>query len=246
MDSSIGYDRYYCLNHYLKGYALMKMKKNNQALTEYDIYLSHHPKEYNALFSRGYIKAEIGDTLGAINDYSLAIGINKKNYTAYENRGHLFLKQGNYKAALNDLDKAIKICSSCDCWSCCYAYDNKGFIYLKKGDTTTAVSLFQKSTTINKYNYYPFFQLASIKLSQGFKADALQIFTKALNELKNEGKNGEVSYNYFCVYWGKYLVEKNYYKEALPLLKYSLEKNSYGDCFTEANLREIIKKCESE
>jgi tetratricopeptide (TPR) repeat protein len=246
LDSSIMYDPKYCYTHFLKGLALLRMKKFNEALNTYDNYLKNHSSSYVGYYNRAIIKEALGDTLEAIKDYKKTLRINKKYIEAYEQIGYIKVEKRDYSGALKYYNKAIKICTSCNCYSCCYAYDNKGYIFLIKGDTSTAESLFEKSTYLNKYNYYPFFHLASLKLSQGNKEVALNIFTNALSELKKEGKKAEKNYNYFCIYWGKYLSENNYCNEALPYLKYSLEHNSYNDCFTESELRAHIKKCESE
>ena len=246
LDSALKYDPFYCTFHAYKGYTFLLQKKFTYGLVEYNTYLQHHPNDYNAYVNRGIIKAELKDTAGAIKDYSKALSIKSQDYMIYVRRGYLEMNQGHFEFAFCDFNNAIKLCSKCECWNCCYAFNLRGMLFLKMNDTSSAISDFNFSIDRYKYFFLAHINLAKTLINQNKKEEAFEKFEKTLKEFKEEGDKSISNYNYFTINWGKYLAENEYKKEALPYLKYSLEKKLYDSLLTESELRELIKKCESE
>jgi tetratricopeptide (TPR) repeat protein len=81
------------------------------ALADYNRAIKINPKNANAYYNRGLLKAtKLQDDRGALADYDRAIQLNPTYDVAYNNRGNLKVdKLKDLQGALADYDRAIKL-----------------------------------------------------------------------------------------------------------------------------------------
>jgi tetratricopeptide (TPR) repeat protein len=82
------------------------MKKNEEALAEFDRAINLDPKNPYRFASRAYFRDRIGDLTGAIEDYEKAIELDPDDAVAYNNKGLLEEKLGYRERAKSSFTKA--------------------------------------------------------------------------------------------------------------------------------------------
>ncbi len=93
--------------------ALRKYQKGDYqgALADYDRAIQFNPKNANAYYNRGLLKAtKLQDYQGALADYDRSIKLKPTNDEAYNNRGNLKVESlKDYQGALLDYNRAIEL-----------------------------------------------------------------------------------------------------------------------------------------
>jgi hypothetical protein len=93
------------------GYANMRNKNYEQAITDFSNVILFKPDDVGAYQQRAIAHARLGNLEKAIKDFSSAIAINPDISQLYYNRGTAFAGQGRFSEAVQDMTKAITISS---------------------------------------------------------------------------------------------------------------------------------------
>jgi tetratricopeptide (TPR) repeat protein len=84
----------------------------DSSLALYDQILQQQPNSARAHNGRGFVKKQLGDTIGALNDYSRAIELDSTLGSAYNNRGVLLDCIGKHDQGIRDLEMAVSLDSA--------------------------------------------------------------------------------------------------------------------------------------
>lgn len=93
----------------LRGLALLRLSRANEALLEFNEALALAPNTVIVLLGRSCAIASLGDSAGAIADLARVIKQEPGNASALALRGEYYVKLGNYEAAIDDFDQAKSI-----------------------------------------------------------------------------------------------------------------------------------------
>jgi len=89
-----------------RGNALMKEKKFDQALTEFNKVIELNPKGEVGYFCRGRVYFRMNNSDKALSDFDQAIKINSNNKAAYGSRAWVYFLKKQYDKAWLDVHKA--------------------------------------------------------------------------------------------------------------------------------------------
>ncbi len=92
-----------------RGVCYHKMKKFNQAKTNYFQALNLYPKYSIAYYNLGVLSLETGRIDEALNYFTKCININDQNYRAFYLRGSIHERKGRYKESFHDYKKSLEI-----------------------------------------------------------------------------------------------------------------------------------------
>ena len=81
---------------YIKGIALQREEKLDEAITQYDQAVQLYPRYPEVHYNRGLAYRKKGDMERAVTDYSHAIDLDPRLAAAYANRGYVYYKLGDY------------------------------------------------------------------------------------------------------------------------------------------------------
>lgn len=81
----------------------------NDALDDYNVYISMRPKKAEAYAERGYALRKLDRDEEALKDYNQAIRLNPKLVEAYLGRAWVKMKTDDYEGAQKDLEKAVQL-----------------------------------------------------------------------------------------------------------------------------------------
>jgi len=81
----------------------------NDALDDYNVYLSMRPKKAEAYAERGYAHFKLNHSEEALKDYNQAIRLDPKLAEAYIGRAWVKMQKDDYESAQKDLEKAVQV-----------------------------------------------------------------------------------------------------------------------------------------
>ena len=85
------------------------LKRNEEALIEFDRAVNLDPKNPYRYSSRAFFKERIGDLKGSIEDYEIAIELDPEDAVAYNNKGMVEDKLGYQAKAKKSFEEADKL-----------------------------------------------------------------------------------------------------------------------------------------
>jgi tetratricopeptide (TPR) repeat protein len=130
----------------LKGDALARLGKSDEAVESYDKALGHDPTNAMALNNKAYHLATVRKNLDeAAKDVAEAIEIAGEEPAYVDTRGFIHYLQGKYKAALADFNKSLKTAEDAGPEFTAEIYFHRGLVYRKLDETELAEQDFQKA-----------------------------------------------------------------------------------------------------
>ena len=92
------------------GYGYMELDEFQNAINEFDKYISINPEYYNSWYFRGSCKYALGQYEEAIKDFDKALELDPEEYNSCWNfRGSCKYFLGQYEEAIKDFDKALEL-----------------------------------------------------------------------------------------------------------------------------------------
>ncbi len=159
----------------VRGELFSKLKRNQEAIADYNQAITINPQDAKAYFNRGVAKSDLGDKAGALADYTQAITINPQLADAYNNRGVAKSDLGDKAGAIADYNQAITINPQY-----ADAYNNRGNAKSDLGDNAGAIADFTQAITINPQDAYAYYNRGNAKSELGDKAGAIADYTQAI------------------------------------------------------------------
>ena len=96
--------------YFEQGYRYMELDEFQNAINEFDKYISINPEYYASRHLRGLCKYALGQYEEAIKDFDKAIEIDPEEYSkCWYFRGACKYALGQYEEAIKDFDKALKL-----------------------------------------------------------------------------------------------------------------------------------------
>ena len=83
--------------------------KFDETIADYDKAIYREPTKASFYYSRGLVKAQLGQHENAITDYDEAIRLNPSYASAYYERGLVKVQLGQHENAITDYDEAIRL-----------------------------------------------------------------------------------------------------------------------------------------
>ena len=116
------------------GYAYLRIKEWDRAITYYNKALIVDPDFAKAYINRGFTYRKKGQYQQALQDLNKAISLNPERAGAYAERGIVYKNMKKYDRAIRDCDKATYLDSKN-----VSAYINRGNVYLIQGKPDAAI-----------------------------------------------------------------------------------------------------------
>ncbi len=95
--------------HFMNGISLLKEKKLDEAMPEFEQDIKLNPKLYRSYFHIGLIYSMKNDFDKAIPSYEKSLELDQKNTPALDNLGLVYIKMKNYKKAKSYFEKSLAI-----------------------------------------------------------------------------------------------------------------------------------------
>ena len=161
--------------HYHIGQAYEAMKKDKEAMEQYELAASLSPRSPAPLNNLGVLLERQGDLKAARKAYEKAISADPGYALAYYNLGNLEQAEKNLFAAETAYRTATALAPRH-----AMAHNNLGSVLLDLGETELAKQEFQQAAELDPTLLQPLLALAVINASQGNKAAALALIRRAL------------------------------------------------------------------
>ena len=87
----------------------LRRHKLEEAIADYDKAIYREPTNASFYYSRGLVRAQLGQHENAITDYDEAIRLNPSYASAYYERGLVKVQLGQHENAITDYDEAIRL-----------------------------------------------------------------------------------------------------------------------------------------
>lgn len=145
-----------------------------QALKKINEVLQLDGRLAKALFLKGYIYQELGDTASAITFYTQTIDADENYFDAYDMLGVIYAERGD-SMALQFYNKTLELKpNSSD------QYYKVGIFEQNRGNYNAAIEAYTKATQANNKNKNAFFNLGYIHLELDLNEQAAAYFTRAI------------------------------------------------------------------
>jgi tetratricopeptide (TPR) repeat protein/S1-C subfamily serine protease len=144
-----------------RGEIFHKLKRYDQAITDFSKAIVIDTQGANVYNSRGGAYAEQGNLEKAIQDFNQAIKINPQYVKTYNNLGVAYNRQENLEQALQTFNEAIAINPQY-----AEAYFNRAIVYNKQGKTNLELADFTQAIAINPQFANAYINRGSIYLQQ--------------------------------------------------------------------------------
>lgn len=132
---------------YNKGYALVKLKRPEEAVAAYDRVIELSPKEAKAWYNKGFALDELGSEKEALAAYERAIELAPDESKAWINKGYELARLGCAEEALTAFERAVELDSkNCKAWS------NKGAMHSLLGRHGDALAAFERACDLEPGN----------------------------------------------------------------------------------------------
>lgn len=140
----------------------------NDALDDYNVYISMRPKKAEAYAERGYAFRRLDRDEEALKDYNQAIRLNPKLADAYLGRAWVKIKTDDNEGALKDLEKAVQIGPEDP-----DTHFELGHFQYGAGEYEKAIASFDKALKLEPKNLRAIGLRATAKMFVGRYADAV-------------------------------------------------------------------------
>jgi tetratricopeptide (TPR) repeat protein len=145
-----------------------------QALKKINEVLQLDSRLANALFLKGFIYQELGDTTLAISFYTQTIDADENYFDAYDMLGVIYAERGD-SLALQFYNKTVELRpNSSD------QYYKIGIFEQNRGNFNEAIEAYTKATQANNKNKNAYFNLGYIHLELDLNEQAAAYFTRAI------------------------------------------------------------------
>ena len=158
------------------------------AIAQYNLILTTHPDDNQALMERGITHARLGDHDRAIQDYSAAAKRDRSNALIYYNRAISYDVLGMTDLALADYDHSIRHDGRY-----AYSWNNRGYVYASQGKWAQAINDYTQAIAHDPTYATPYNNraIAYVQIGQLDKAQADYEMA-----LKFEPNYQDANYNY--------------------------------------------------
>lgn len=167
----------------IKGAALLKLGRSEEAIGSFDKAIELKPDYAEAWLNKGNALNKLGRYKEALKVYDKVIELKPDYAEAWYNRGFALGDLGRYEEELKAYDKAIELKPDL-----AEAWNNKGFTLLKLDRYEEALKTFEKVIALKPDNADAWYNRACAYSLKGDKGSALRNLSKAI-EL--DGKNRE-------------------------------------------------------
>ncbi|EAN90290.1 hypothetical protein C3747_28g35 [Trypanosoma cruzi] len=162
--------------HQQRGLAYRKKGDYLRAIDEYSAALRLDPKNFKALFNRGFCNDKVEDYNAAIRDYEAAMKLEPGYAYTYYNLGISYDRWGgHYKEAIAMFDKAIALDGNNADF-----YHNRGFSQRKLGKYREAVKDYTMALSLDPQHFKAYYNRAFCYDKLGEGANAIADYTKAI------------------------------------------------------------------
>jgi len=162
--------------YYYRGLQLESTEGSRaDALRDYDKTLSLDPEFPSAYFTRGALRAQLGDWPGAIADYGEYLKRSPNSEKARYNRGIAFMTAGNNAAARSDFTEALALNPTrVEAWV------NRGNLEADAGDFDRAAADYDRALDLVPDFAAALFNRGNLQLRRGNAEAAIADYSKAL------------------------------------------------------------------
>lgn len=155
--------------HLVQGSRLIREKKYEEAVQEYDQILRMEPKNLRALLVLGLTYAQIGKFDRAVEFTKKASELDPAGYVPYYNLGLIYASNQELDKALDALNQALKINPESY-----VAEYQRGLVYSAQGAHDKAAESYKRVLELNPYFEKARIALAGASYRQGDKVAALE------------------------------------------------------------------------
>lgn len=165
----------------------MAVRDYPQALKKINEVLQLDSRLAKALFLKGFIYQELGDTATAISFYTQTIDADENYFDAYDMLGVLYAGKGD-SIALQFYEKTLELKpNSSD------QYYKIGIFEQNRGNFNAAIEAYTKAVQANNKNKNAYFNLGYIHIELGLHQEAVAYFNRAI----------EADDRYYQAYYGR-------------------------------------------
>jgi tetratricopeptide (TPR) repeat protein len=132
--------------HLYRGRILTRLRKNEQALADFDLLVSLEPYNTDFISDRGVVLHLMGRNEEALSELDRAVNLDPKNPYRYSSRAFLKDRIGDFLGSIEDYEKAIELDPE-DAVS----FNNKGLVEEKLGYKQRATQSFEKADNLVGY-----------------------------------------------------------------------------------------------
>ena len=158
-----------------RGHSLMAMKRNQEALGDFDQALTISPEQVRALFFRGVTLAALGRHQEALLSFDRVLDVEPGNSEALFNRGKVLAALARHQDALENYGRALAIMPA-------YvdALSNRGSVLLTMGHREEALASYDEALTIYPDHAAVLYNRGKVLGELGRYVDALASYDRAL------------------------------------------------------------------
>lgn len=158
------------------------------AIDVYDTGIAHNPREDFLYFSRGRLKAQVGDLHGALGDLNKAVLLGNRYH---KDRAEVLLALDRRAEASTDIDHAISRVSMTDAMELAELAE---ILHSRLGQTQKALALIDKGLehhNTGEYVYYLYLARAKVKAAAGDALGACMDYRKVISIDKENSESRE-------------------------------------------------------
>jgi tetratricopeptide (TPR) repeat protein len=144
-------------------------------IRDLDAFIEKDRQNADAYYSRGCLRARMGDLENAEKDFTRAIEINKRSSDAHYNRGLVLARMEKLDLAVKDFDEAIELDPNA-----ADAYCNRGSAYFQLGKSDLAMKDYNKALEMKPDDGDLYYNRGLVYLSMGRTVEAKADFKKAI------------------------------------------------------------------
>jgi tetratricopeptide (TPR) repeat protein len=170
-----------------KGFALLKMERNEAALREFESAIAINPNNSWAWQGKGEAVKNLGNTSESLRYFETAISTNPNNQWGWHGKGDALFRLGYYIEAITYFDTALSINKNNQ-----WAWQGKGLALARLGRDQEAVDAFSRSLAIHENNPDTWAVEGQTLMHLGKCSEAKKAFEKSLsfdsnNRMAQEG-----------------------------------------------------------
>jgi len=176
------------LAYYVRGFALEKMDRLEEALNDYTTVITLEPFHLEVYYSRSRVFDKMGLLNEAIEDYGSIIALDPLSYKAYNSRGILYARTGSFEKAIEDFNKSIAINPGFP-----QAYNHRGIAYSYLDQNDKALEDFSLAIEISRNYSDAYLNRGKLHLKTNNEEHAVSDFQKACGLGREEGCNALIA-----------------------------------------------------
>jgi len=163
-----------------RGYYYHSIKRNDEALADYDIALTLNSKVPRTWMNKGLVLAELGRSDSALICFNRALVLQPDRTDALNNRGGIRLRKGDLAGAVDDFSRAIAL--NANFWS---SYANRAIAYFAMGEYEKSIADRRRVIELrpnNPTNYRELGSVAEALLRLNRPRDAIAEYGTAIQD----------------------------------------------------------------